>query len=271
MLIKELLIYYNINDNFKELDNYHFVYNNKNFFIKKNVNLPNINSLFFKYPFSYPIKNIFNSYYTNIDNNVYVIFLSFFPYNQIPTINSIKYISSIDRHSYYVNYYLLWKRKLDYLINYSNDKDTFFEYFYGLSIFSLKLLDIINFNNLSYGICINDYECYKSKEEFFCPLNYKYGAIVSNYVRYIKISYFLYNKKKSIDVIELYNFTKDDILFFIIRLFFPDYYFYLLKSNNQEFINIEAYLRYVKGLIKDIKKRQDFDLSIFENYINQLL
>ncbi len=222
--------------------------------------------------FNYPIKNVNNSIFTNIDNYTYVIFLCRSTNNKKVNYDQIEKLSSYLRFKIVIKYNDVWNNKIVYLSNYNGFNNYTFTFFYGIAINSLLLLFNVRFNNLSYGISINDYNSLRKIDYFNC-LTYKKSAVMRNYSMYIKNNFFMTKNKTNINFLFYNDFSFDDYYFFLCILFFPDFFFCYFRNYNSDFFlnEYKEYINYVKEILFKIKKRRKIDISNFTSFINQLL
>ena len=162
------------------------------------------------------------------------------------------------------NYYDLWKEKIEYLYTYYKDyfynDDYDFQYYYGLSLISLNIIKNINNMNIKYGLSFNRFYNINTLYDLYNPLNIEYGPIINTFSEFLKNSFF---KNKIIDYKRIFDLelNVEDYYYLIARLLFPTYYFDLFEDNkiitNYQLIiqNIDNYIKYVKEIILEIKKR----------------
>lgn len=262
--MEDILLFYNISDvNIKDSI---FYYKNKRLILYELKEKEDINYNLIRYPFHIPILNIYNSYITFYNNKRYVL-LSCFNSNRIITNKDINYLI-YNNFRYYINYYEVWKKKLNNIRNYYDNKDNYlYEYFYSLALNIIQVSKNIDYYQLSYGYCLKRFQDFIDTDSFYNLCKYRIGGVVTNISLYIKY-FFFYLKNNNLDLDIKSNLSSSDYYFLICRLLFPNYYFdYNLDDIYNLFIN---YTEYIKELLIKIKKRQSVDLSIFNYLINLL-
>ena len=272
--INILLQYYNF-INYEKIDDYHFKVKDDVFFITKNTKdiLNDYLKLYnLKYSlFNFPIKNIYGSIYTIVDNIVYIVFFTDYKIYQKIDMKQIIKLSSYYMFDMYINFYELWNSKIKYLLHYNGFSDYIFTFFYGIAINSIKLVTNVDFKQLSYGICFKEYNFLKILE-YLNFLNFNQSATMRNYSMFIKYNFFINNKKSDLYFINFNHFSINDYYFFLCRLIFPDLYFYYFSTIDIDlFLNkYYSYILYVKEIIQNIKKVRKIDISNFSYFINLL-
>ena len=265
--MEDILLYYS-NNNITINDSM-FYCNGKRLILYELKDNEIINYNLMRYPFHIPLLNIFNSYITFYNGKKFVLFSSFFPH-RIVDIKDINYIIMINQFKTYINYYDVWKNKLNIIKKYYTNKDNYlYEYYYSLALNVIQASKNIDYKELSYGFCLKKITDFIDTDSFYNICKYRIGGVVTNISLYIK--YVFFNKIKNNDINSFLNLylSYDDFYFLLCSLLFPNYYFdYQFDNIYDTFIE---YINYIKLLLKELKKRQSFDLSIFSNLINLLL
>jgi len=163
------------------------------------------------------------------------------------------------------NYYLLWKKKIDFFESYYKDyyknDDYDFNYYNGLSYNALNIVKKINYNNIRYGKTIKRFYNIKTLNDLYNPINIEIGPVVNSIVEYIKYEFFYNNREIDYEKIFSISLSFSDYYYFIARLLFPTYYYDLFKDNiiKKDYViisnRINSYIPYIKRIILSIKKR----------------
>jgi len=268
--------YYNIAVNqINRFDDYFLFDNYMLKELKDEINFDIYNILnFYKLKTHKIIFNIYNSYYTKIDNKLYVLY-ELCEYSEITLDEIIDYnnnLLNIDVSNLKnVDNVLLWENKTDYFEIYYNTNNNLlnevFPYYIGLSEFAIRICNEFKLN-LKYGIV---HRRVKSFFDFYCPDNFIVDFVTRDYSEYLKSQFFLYNNsvKNIIDYIFSSNYTLEECIYFFSRVCFPSYFYdyinnldiikkYIVRINEFEYvlvnINNKFNDKYGVELINWIKK-----------------
>ncbi len=268
---KLLKYYYNFNCNLiKKYDGF-FEYKNNKYIFQK-INKIDLNMVgetkrfncFFKI-----INNINNKIITEYNSELYVLLCINLKKNRIVNLNDIFFISSLNvnvRKYTDKNYQKLWERKIDYFENFLLFNNRLYDYinwnFYvGLAENAINYCKNINYNEIRYGMTYSRFNNIKTLYDLLNPINIQYGPVVNNISEYVKYLYFYENKEiKCISLFEM-NLSSMDYRLLIGRLLFPTYFFDIF-NNGLNYLQygmisskINDYIKYVKKIINEIKKR----------------
>lgn len=289
IVIKEVLLLYNIFGQYKIVNfsdgNISFIYNNKKYLLRENVVIDE-----YLFTYNYPsffhriIKNKYNYFYTIYNNNLYILYQlhdfrsSGVSFNNILNMSIPVLLFNTNK----VNYTNLWLRKNIYLQNYLDNKYRFnelnYDYYLGMAEMSFIASKKVNFNNLTYGYCVKNNNCFTSFETLYDPSNIKNGPIVHNISEFIKYDFFL-NGNTLVNFASIFrlNLNSDDYMFLCCRLLYPNFYFDLFNNDNEislKALNIDSkipsYISFLRVIFNEIKKRHIIDMSLMDNIINLL-
>ena len=180
------------------------------------------------------IFNIFNSYYTIIDNKKYVLYeLCDKCIVNLDLIAKFNYKTSfIDITKIKKNdCSILWTKKIDFYENNIESSDLSI-YYIGLSELAIRT-NYENKHKITYGISHRRITNYY---DYFCPDNFTIDCITRDYAEYFKMLFFYKDENidlNYIDKIFQNNYLIGDFIMFFSRMCFPSYFFdYIEKKHS---------------------------------------
>lgn len=261
----------------KNLINYHYNLNIKDFKKKNGKILFQENNKFYEFIPFYGDVNIFYKNYLMVinsdkycheivfnkekniltfhENKPYILLKKNLSINDIVDLNEvITYDMPIYKESK-LEWKKLWKEKIDYyeyqmsqLAHKYGILKNSFDYYVGLSETAISLLNYVNEKDIQFYMCHKRISANEKLDDFFNPTNFVIDSLSRDVGEYIKINFFTSNS--SLDNFYMYieNFVFDETegILLLARLLYPSYYFDMYDQIIQGNIGEEKIQIYTK-------------------------
>lgn len=254
--------YYNILiDEFKKIDNYFVFKSNNNYYeflpLESDINLfYKTYALVKTYKYCHEvIVNKDNSIITYYENMPYVLIKKDLISKRALNIDDILEYDIPVFNKYEMNWKNLWKEKNDYYeyqINQLGFKYPIirqnFSYYLGLSELAINILNYVDNDQIKSYISHKRINYKESLDKFYNPINLMIDSRVRDVSEYLKINYL----NNNLDINNVYNilnninFSYDESLLLLARLFYPSYYFDIYDKIIQGKCTEEKVLKYTK-------------------------
>lgn len=213
-------------------------------------------------------------------NREYILFKIIIKKNKYISFSDILFTTNLfrDYNSFnFVSYHEKWGKKLLYIKEFlKNEQFNDADFFLGIGELAYNVSKFVNYSQLTIGLSYKRFFYDFTFFDLYNPCNVKIGPIVNSIAEYIKYQFFILNYDKILsEMLLLFDMklTDADFIFLIARLYFPTFYFDILKENNTETIRIidrvELYLDNLKSFIIETKKR-NYNIPCIDYLINQL-